>query len=740
MNVVISICLIYMITVVLIVAVQLLKSSRKERLKQIKNFKRGKFALIYIAIFPLYVLAQRYNGTSIDGSIWNALKACFEIVVLKYDYSTVAPLMATNLLYKIAVETAFMLVALNAIMFSISFGGQRFLNFLSLFFTRLFRKKVVVVVGYNPNSVDILKSVKENRLGRAALMDKLSPEMRDDAYLSHADCVDLSKDDDLGKRFLKLFKTFNKEKVYDEEKKKCRIRRKVSVILNCEDDAASLCYVKQLYKMIVGKHLTDLPLTEPYGLQVYVFASRTNESAFTHYEEASYGLIKFINRHEQISMDFMNTHPLTEFMSDQQLDFSTATVKPDINLNVIMIGFGKLNETLFLTSVSNNQFLTIQNGELKPKAVNYHLYDRNYPEGKIAKENTSVHSRSLNHGYMRYAQFQDASDLNKENYLELVDEPARLQFHPCDIAHPDFYSSLQTTLNDPNAYSYVIVSFGTDMENIELAEKLQQKFHEWNIPSLVKIFVKVRDKKLVREIEKDFSGDLIQFFGANSDAVYNAAKILHEEMTTMARMRHLFYTAENLKRDNKAFTEEKLERLAREEWYFKFKGFQRESNIFACLSIRMKLQLLGYDCARDGIDLASEFEAKYEAGDVRTPSTLSFKDKIIWNYCNSEQQREKSLRWTYAVQEHQRWCANMICNGVIPASKEEILKEGKHALKKRLHGNLTTMGGLVEYRKLTANAGGMSEEETDVIRYDYQLMDDVVWLLHENGYKVIKKK
>jgi hypothetical protein len=55
----------------------------------------------------------------------------------------------------------------------------------------------------------------------------------------------------------------------------------------------------------------------------------------------------------------------------------------------------------------------------------------------------------------------------------------------------------------------------------------------------------------------------------------------------------------------------------------------------------------------------------------------------------------------------------------------------------RLHGNLTTFEGLVEYRRMIAARDGVSEESADVIKYDYQLMDDAYWLLSQNGYSIV---
>ena len=729
MTYVLIICLLYMFALVFAFVWRLKKADRKGRLEYIKSFKRGKFVLIYFVVLPLYYLAYRYNGKSVADSFWTAIKTSIDIVMLKYDYSAVEALLKSNLFYNIVLQMAFSLILVNTLLFTFSIWGQALMNMFSLLYTRFCARKVVVVVGYNPNSVDIIKSVTKKH-GKAVLMDKASREMKDDALACRANYVDLS-DGDLGEKLLRLFRKFNK--------------KKVSVIVNCEDDRINIRYINQLYNLIEKEKLTDLPLTEEHGVQVYVFGSKENESTFVHYEEKSKGLIHFINRYKLIATDFISKYPLTQYMTEKQIDYQTATIKNDVDLNVVMIGFGNFNETLFTTSVSNNQFLTLDgNGKLQPKRVNYHLFDMEYPYGKITAENTSVHSKNLNHGYNRYAEFLKTAD--SKDYLELIDNPARVLLYPRDFAHPRFYASLKEVLGKDNAYTYIVVSFGTDMENLELAEKVVQKIREWQSPSFVKVFVKMHDQKMLKELRADFHNDYMQIFGTNQAVVYNAATILSEETELMAKLRHKIYIAENTKKKHEALevstADEVVEKKARDKWYNEYKQFQRESNVFASLSIRMKLQLLGYDFVdkqEEGDDCAAEFESKYEAGDKREPSDLTVEGKRIWNYCNDEQGR-KSVRWNYAVQEHQRWCANMICNGIVPATRKQLAVKDGRIFDKRIHGNLTTMEGLIEYREIIAKLSGKSTEETDVIRYDYQLMDDVAWLLNRCNYKIIAKR
>ncbi len=725
MNIVIILTLIYMLALLTAITVWLLKDSRKERLKRVKSFKRGKFAFAYIAGVPLFFLAYRFNGQSIDGAVWLSIRTCIEAVVLKFDYNTVAPLLTENVLYHVAIEFLFSLIILNTFMLILSFCGQWLYNRVVLFRARKFRKKVVAVIGTGKNALNLLSSVPEGNA--AILFGELTPEVKDEAYLRHAATYRLKSGDDLGVRLKNLFGNFKK--------------RKVSVIMALDDDEKSLIYVKQIFSLIEAANLTSIPLMSEAGLAVYVFAAKTNAEIFSHYAESSNGILRFINRHQLISVDFIDRYPMTQFMTEREIDCSTATIRDEIDLNVFMIGFGKLNESLFLASVSNNQFLTERDGKLLPKPVKYHIYDRYYPQGKFT-ETTEVHSNDLHHGYLRYKEFLNYYKGRESEFLPLLPMPAEVIKYPLEVTHPEFYSSMRPTLMKEKTYNYVIISYGTDMENIELAEKLQQKLQEWEVHSPVKIFVKIRDAKAAKALGGDFEN--IIFFGSDNDCVYNAEIVLREKIERMARLRHLLYTAEDeVKRSSRSdsviLDNEAIQEKARNKWY-SFKEYQRESNIYACLSARMKLQLCGYDYAREGDDCTEEFLRQYEENDKRAPSDLEVAEKQVWKYSNAEQLRH-SLRRNLAVQEHQRWCANLIANGFIPCSKKEIQTlDKKGVLKKRKHGNLTTMEGLIEFRKIVAEVSGKTEEETDVIRYDYQLMDDIDWLLNECGYKIIKKQ
>jgi hypothetical protein len=151
--------------------------------------------------------------------------------------------------------------------------------------------------------------------------------------------------------------------------------------------------------------------------------------------------------------------------------------------------------------------------------------------------------------------------------------------------------------------------------------------------------------------------------------------------------------------------------------------------------------------------------------------SLTVENKPVVDY---SKEMELHNRRTYlAIHEHQRWNSFMISKGLIPSTIEQIFKEkkdgkytnGKH-YEARRHGNITTFSGLIGFRRLVAyrknalaledKALGMSlienacyddiiktpqpnELDSDVIRYDYQLLDDAFWLLSENNFKIIRK-
>ncbi len=716
-NAVVAVCLVYMILVVAYILTSFCRANRKGKLKYLKNFKRGNFVLIYLAALPLYWLAHVYKGEAIGGGLLLAIKSCVDLVVLKYDYSNALALMNANLFYRVVIDICFVLVAINAVVFTFTLFGQRLSN--KIFCRRALRaEKTVFVVGYNQESMAVLHSVKGEK-GRAILLGDGGKEMEDETFIARRGCMRFGKGDHLGGLIGRRLKNISE--------------KKVAVVINTGDDEENLILTEQLAALCEKLMCEHPDLDENMGLNAYVFGAPENASAFLHFVEKSKGRIRLINKYKLIANDFADKYPLTKFMTAREIDYDHATVREDVALNVVMIGFGKTNQQVFLTSVADSQFLRRTQEGLSAKRVRYHIYDKK----------DSRNDKNLNHNYFRYRELLRQIKGRESEYLPLPEEPAEVSFFKTDINDERFYASLRESLsgNGKKAYNYIVLAFGTDVQNLDLADKIAAKLREWGESETTHVFVKIRsrtlsEKVISREYQEE---DGFLTFGEEAEAVYDIGRIVGEKAEKMAWMRHLTYTAEYM--DGKDPAE--IRRAALSGWFGPLRQMQREANVSACLNLRAKLHLLGFDYvpkSSAGEPAEEAFLEKYTAGDPIRCMEGGLKDKKRIEYRNEDFSRD-SVRKTFAVQEHQRWNACMIAAGIVPSTKAQIAEEnnGKR-LDLRRHGCITTFDGLIEFRKIVAERTGRSEEETDVIRYDYQLMDDALWLLGSNGYKIVRKE
>ncbi len=731
MNIVIWICFAVMIAIALTSAINVAKRGRADRLEYYKNYKKGKFWAIYFVAIPLFYLAHSFNGSSVGESIVEAVKSSVDLVVLKYDYSTAEPLMNANPLFKAAMITCFVFVALNASFLALTIAGRRILNYVWKKKAKK-SKKCYVIVGYNPQNKAIAKSVMKKGAHQKCILvsDSITDDLKNFAFVEKIAYAKVNSLDDFAKKLRELFKDYS--------------NRSVEVIVNTGDDKNNLAFVEQIVDVIDNMPIEDCVADSERGLNAYVFGEPENVSIFDKFVKASSGLVHFVNKYKLVAYDFIDKYPLTEFMDETQIDFDSATIKSNVSINVAMLGFGKTNRQIFLASVENNQFMTIKDGKTIQKAVNYWIYDKE----------DARNDKNLNHDYYRIAQ-----DIDGKDCLPLPEKLAKEAFFKLDVNDDDFYTSLHNNLiakeNERN-FNYLIVAFGSDLENLDFAEKICSKLKEWEIFDYTKVFVKIRDGKFKHKVIDRFDGSADYIvFGDENKLVYNIDTIVNEKSERMALDRHicyaLAYAAEYQTPDCNAQSvangkivdvdKQKEKKKAIAEWYTQSR-IQRDANIYGVLALRMKLQLMGYDyCDKSSPeqDASQEFLQQYQKDDEIQKSGKTVEGRSVVNYCNDAFDFG-TLRGRMAMQEHQRWNAYMITCGVIPMPiykmKQGIFKD----FELRRHGCLTTFDGLVEYRKIRAEVTGKTEEECDVIRYDYQILDDAKWILDKANAKIIKKK
>ena len=478
------------------------------------------------------------------------------------------------------------------------------------------------------------------------------------------------------------------------------------------------------------------------NFRVFVFGSPDNEAVFESIGQNSYGCIRYINKYQQTALDFIDRHPFSRYMTEAHIDKETSLVHEDVDLNVFMLGFGDTNRQLFLMSVANNQFVTgtPENPRLKP--VHYYIVDRA----------ESGNDRRLNHNYRHFDQFMAQID-KKEDYLPMPERPAAVHYlgetedgHTLDIGSGRFYEILHAHMTRTKTLNFVIIAFGTDFENIDMAKMLAAKWTEWGIKDGA-IFVKVRNAGQAAQLLGDENEHICHLIADEKECAFRIDKIENERIYRMAMMRNFAHdleyqiknAPESVAIDQGFVTTSHYQ--SRQQWYVnnKKRPVDRQSSLYCCLSLRSKLQMMGLDYCPKGTEnikpLTEEQYLQWYAGDDRPQQEyLGGLTKPVTKYTNDFR---ISRRRTMAIQEHLRWNSFMLSRGYVPASIEQIKEKNKGKdPNRRTHGNLTTFEGLERFRQIVAEQTGKSEEQTDVIRYDYQILDEAYWLLDDNGMMI----
>lgn len=730
---------------------------KRDRIGFIDKFKKGSCVIIYLVAVPLYWMGEIFAGERVAFAFFDSIKKVLGLIVLDYDISTVTDLLDTDTVYAIALYLTFALATVNVAMLALSIFVRKASEiYVRKSFAKL-KGERLIIVGDNDDSRKIYLSAKDRE---AVILDEINDEAKKDLYNKRIKYISLpskGKGDEGENISVKNARTINSyscELLKDalEYKKPCMM------VINTGDNEKNITLCRKINASIskyyeerkdengntAEESRSDLNALK--SVRVYVFGAPEYEAVYDKLVENSHGCIRYVNRYRSIAMDFVDRYPLTQFMTEEQLDYSTSTLKEGIEVNVALIGFGKTNQQLFLTSVANNQLLKMnKNGEPELEQVNYYFFEK---EEKISNK------KNLNHSYYRYEnEVGDdiASGADKgENarYLPFPPYPANVEkeHNKLDINDSEFYIKLKRILSGEGAFNYVVISFGSDLENIDLACKIVEKKKEWGLKNTY-IFVRVRSGDSSCKVFD--SGNSCYLFGDTDRIVYNAEAIDDNVIVEMAKMRNRIYVLEDELVEGKiGNTKEEAQSVydrADRKWYKRLEQFRRESNIYCCLSLRSKLHMMGLDYRKrtegsdTGLDndtylaiYAGEDKLNYHKG-AQVDGKKAVKYTLDF---------PKSRRRTMAIHEHYRWNSFMITKGFVPATIKEITEnKDDHGrdYSIRRHGNLTTFDGLVRFRELIS-ASYDEELKNDVIKYDYQLLDDAHWLLNQNGYEIIKKQ
>lgn len=725
-NIISLICLVLMVIETAYLISKIVFKKRNEKIAFVRSYKKGKFATIYLVAIPLYVLGHLHKGMNLANAIFVSISKVISMVVLKYDVASIEGLMNSNALYKNTVYFCFILVGLNAVLFTLSLTLQHIWCRIQEIKATVTMKNKLYLFGNNPQNISIyLSDNKRNK----AIIDEISDSDCERLYMDNISYIDTPSLSSRMKSLVNLAKKLNRESIFvintgDEEKNIKLCTAFIEDIALTSDDVK-----QQLFKKI----------------RIFVFGDPEYQAIYEDIISSGFGCIHYVNKYQKMAVDFIDRYPLALFMNGEQIDYSSSLVKENVDINVALIGFGKTNQQIFLTSVANNQFLTEGDGDPTLKQVKYFIFDKDPAEN----------NKNLNHSYYRFK--HESLGVDQKDYLPLPAVPAEEKYLRLDINSNSFYNEIkEIVMRNPKDANFIIIAFGSDIENLDMAQKLVEKRKEWDISNLV-IFVKVR----VWHKEQTLLDEQGCYFICNeNDSVYDIEKIVGDKIYRMAKMRNETYDLEyDITQNPDIVVDEEFilnrAQASNEDWYKLKSQMERDSSLYGCLSLRSKLNLMDLDyCSKDSDipEIGEEEYLKIYAGDdmpvINDSLATANGKKLLYYGIDFKNSRRRNM----AIHEHQRWNSFMISRGIVPSSRGQILNEtrvDKHGRVKhtngknyavRRHGNLTTFDGLVEFRQMIASRDNCSEAEADVIKYDYQILDDAYWLLSSNGFKIIRKR
>lgn len=650
------------------------------------------FIPTFLLNFVLYMLgAYSLNDSLTFKQVTECLNSSLKTFAFEINEDFVATNIKEHVMYGIAFYIGYALAVSTSVSFVLSLFIKKLINFV--------RIKKVSLDDYDILITDETSAIKYKAGYKNTLYwNTNSIKCGDDVYKKMG-CIS------------KMFTADNLCKL--KSKKKCNL----------------VCYnIDESEKLqVLETFLEYIRTNENSEIKLFIeFDKSINRSLEKRINNRSKYVICF-NRYTLLARRFEMDYPISASIDENFLDYSTGALRNNTTLNRVYIGFGNVSQELFRASVMNNQFYTIKGNKVLSKNVNYYGFDKKGLE--------TAQSRNFNHFFDRIKRFKETyKEESEKKYFDLPYDIPGINFTEGCVDSKMVYDSIDEILKKSNSYTEMIVSFGEDFDNLDIAMKLLEKCVEDSIENF-KIYVRI--KNLSKEISDLVSDKRLVFFG-NDESILNHEYIVLEKISVLSAKRNQLYNG----------TDDDTDHL--DKW-FNLSLMKKYSNIYSTINIKFKLNLFGLDLAYNesaGIT-EKDYYKIYSAGQTKFSNN--------YDDCDISKRQGQSLRDNLAFQEHLRWNASYLMQGYVPmpytditynAEKDSFYKDNDD---KRIHSCLTTVEGLDEYHrmlttlknpKLVAGTEEYNKMLTSLgtFQYDYQLLDELFpvitalnWTIHRKN-------
>ncbi|GHU23431.1 hypothetical protein FACS1894172_08230 [Spirochaetia bacterium] len=661
------------------------------------------FVTIFIAGLMLNWLAINYFYGKDENPV-NIFKlgAIFSITLkmfagFNWDVSIWSPLAKQNILYSIAITLCFVSAVLYTASLVVHLFFKNLWNSISIFFLTNFSKRTWIIAGMGVYQGTLLKGLTpEQKKSTIIIPNKINDEVQKE-YLAQGFLIINAK---LSVDILKKAGFFDK--------------KETALIAISDNDVENLDIARTITSYLKTRSDKD---REKLNFSVHIMYTNIERVEHFKFSESAGGKIQFFNPYEITARSFLFENPITKFIPLSNIDTETAHIKTGFDFLHVFIGFGKTNSELLKQSIAANQILGVDYRAL--------VIDTDIKDKKSIFINQC-------HGI-----FINREEWDDKKYFPAPHEKYHIDFIECNVLSKEMYGTVINCVKKVDA-SAVIVSLENDQSSAETAMEFRQQCYEESIKN-VNIFIRAKEDSsiIAEDVLNDNTEIKIKLFGFE-DEIISLEHIINRDMDILAK-----HIAENYSGDTSIEYPSKWDELSNHE---------RESNLYAALSIRIKLNLMGFDLIYDKTEnsiqdknILTEFAHIYEL----EPSQKLRNEKKYLSYIkrNPDGSIANTARNNLARLEHQRWNSYYLVKGWTPLPKDKVSAASRKNPQTKKHACITTFEGLDKLTQLQANKKREDDpaldyqaalEKYDTMHLDCDQIDCLIGNIANTKYRIVK--
>ena len=325
------------------------------------------------------------------------------------------------------------------------------------------------------------------------------------------------------------------------------------------------------------------------------------------------------SKYELMARRFVVDYPITQYVPRSFFN-ENCTVKNGKEINVVFIGFGKVNYQLFRMCSMQFQFACEKNGRLASKPVRYHAFD---------SMGQALHNEFFSRILYEYGEeFKDCDFPRPEKICEL-------QTYQCDANSIEAKKTFRSLVSK-DSFTYFIISLETDLEDASYAQTVRRLLAE---EENYRIFVRVKNNNGEK---LNVESDEVIYFG-DDDEIYTHDNLINDDLTELAQRLNLLYNnianppawlAEVKKLPpeqqsaelNRMLQQTDKRELMLQKWA-ELPLIEQSSNLYHALNIPFKLHLLGFEMVKkNGAELNAVTEQEYNLRYVNSGRNCGYAD------------------------------------------------------------------------------------------------------------------